>query len=646
MRRVWLTSSILFLATLAIFSRALLGDFVQWDDDIDIYTNPHIRGLSTANLHWIFTKCEYPPRYMPLSQLGWQINYQLGGLNPLGYHLADLVFHAANCVLAFFLIQRLLRLAAKGDAGAGPDQPIWYCSAAGAFLWAVHPLRVETVAWATNRVWVQALFFLILSVLCYLRYQTPRTGKGRAGYYWLSILSFAVSLLSYPVGLTLVGALVVLDFYPLRRFKPGVAGLWDVAVRRVWLEKIPYALLSVAVLAVTLLLRASNTFLGRPPSLGELGLGARAMQAFYLWAYYLWKWWLPFNLSPVYTTLVNFNPSSLPFWLSAAFVIGMAALLVWRRRQWPWALALWACHLVLLIPVLGLTERPHSPADRYDYLPSLLWAVLLAAVCRRLSSRRAAFGPVLACALVLALFWAGLTVRQTGIWRNSLTLFEHTIRELGDDPYRGEIQWRLGTALAGLGRTPEATHQFQCSLRVKPSTEAHLAFSELLERNGDREAALTNCLAALDLGPTPLNQVRAGRLLVALGHSAEAIDQYRRAIAVFPDLVPALNNLAWILATDPDPANRNGAEAVNIGERACHLTGYQYPLVVGTLAAAYAEAGRFTEAIEAARKARDLAQAQGLSDVAERNRQLVELYRAGQPCRDTPAGSTRPKDGP
>jgi hypothetical protein len=108
MRRDWITCLVLFLLTFAVFSRVLVAGFVQWDDDINIYTNLHIQGLNAANLHWIFTTCDYPPRYVPLSWLGWAINYQLGGLNPAGFHLTDLLFHAANASLVFMLIRRFL----------------------------------------------------------------------------------------------------------------------------------------------------------------------------------------------------------------------------------------------------------------------------------------------------------------------------------------------------------------------------------------------------------------------------------------------------------------------------------------------------------------------------------------------------------
>jgi tetratricopeptide (TPR) repeat protein len=213
------------------------------------------------------------------------------------------------------------------------------------------------------------------------------------------------------------------------------------------------------------------------------------------------------------------------------------------------------------------------------------------------------------------------------------------IRELGDDPNRSDIYWRLGFALAGEGKAREAIQQYQASLRIRPTPNCSLLLAELLEQSGDRRGALTNCVAALSLGPTPVDRAKAGEVLAALGRRAEAIDEYRQALALIPDLVPALNNLAWILATDPDARNRNGAEAVQLAKRACVLTDNQTPVLIGTLAVAYAEVGRFKEAVATAQRARDLARAAGQTMVAERNQQLLELYQSGRPYRQPPPAS-------
>jgi tetratricopeptide (TPR) repeat protein len=516
------------------------------------------------------------------------------------------------------------------------------CSAGvGALLWALNPLRVEPVAHVTDLRYCLLVLFFLISLWSYLRaHQSDSQKSARRSFYWCSVGAFALSMLSLPFAFGYVVVLLVLDWYPLGRF--GARGKGNAKARDILLEKVPFLLLG-GLVVTTLLGRLSPAGVyAAAPVDTALAPFNRIMQAFYVWTYYVWKPWLPFHLSPFYTTLVDFNPNAWPFWLSAALVIGTTVLLVRWRNQWPWALALWISYLVLLIPVLGLTERPHYTADRYDYLPGLVWAVAMAAVLLRLGARPRLRTAGLAIGIALAVFWGALSFRQTRIWRNSIALFEHVIRELENDPNRSDIQWRLGSVLASQGKTQEAAQQYQASLRTQPTPEAHLCLAELLERNGDPQGALTNCWAALALRPTPLNHVQAGQVLAALGRGAEAINQYRHALALVPDLVPALNNLAWVLAADREATNRNGAEAVRLAERACTLTDRQIPVLVGTLAAAYAEAGRFKEAIETAQQARALAQAAGQPEVAERNRQLLALYQSGQAFHElpTPASTT------
>ena len=637
MRRVWLTCFVLFLASLAVFWRVLLADFVQWDDDISVYQNPHIQGLDWARLGWMFSDASYAMRYEPLNWLGYALIYQFSGYTPLGYHLANLVLHCLNTVLLFGVVRRLLAAGAAAEAIPDRLEKATCPAALGALLWALNPLRVEPVAHVTDFRYCLLVLFLMLSLWSYLRaHQNDSPRRTRHALYWCSVGAFALSMLSLPFAFGYVVVLLLLDWYPLRRFGVRAQGWWNAKSRAILLEKVPFLLLG-GLMLTTLLARLSPTgiYVAVPVDT-TVAPFSRIMQAFYVWAYYVWKPWLPFHLSPFYTALVDFNPNTWPFWLSAALVIVTTVVLVRRRNQWPWALVSWVGYLVLLVPVLGLTERPHYTADRYDYLPGMIWAVVIAALLRKLHTRPRLHAAGLALGIALALFWAALSFHQTRVWRNSVALFEHVIHELEDDPNRSDIQWRLGSVLAGQGKTQEAAQQYQASLRIQPTPEAHLGYAELLQRSGDSSGAFTNVLAALRLNPTPLNRVQAGQVLAALGRGAEAIHQYREALSKVPDLVPALNNLAWGLAADGNASNRNGVEAVQLAERACALTGRQVPVVVGTLAAAYAEAGRFQDAVETAQLARALAQAVGQSEVADRNGQLLELYRSGQPYRQPP----------
>jgi Flp pilus assembly protein TadD len=355
------------------------------------------------------------------------------------------------------------------------------------------------------------------------------------------------------------------------------------------------------------------------------------MQACYIWAYYLWKPWVSLHLAPVYTTLVSFDPGAVPFLASAGLVAGLTALLVWQRRRWPWALALWLCHLVLLASALGLTEHPHYPCDRYSYVPGILWAVLLAATLWRLRGRPMLFAGAAGVLCVLLAALAAMSVRQTRIWRDNVSLFEYTLAALGDNSYRADIHWRLGRAYAERQNLDEAVNQYRLSLALESKVPAHFLLAQALQAQGKADEALEQYAQVLRQQPDAVAHAKMAELLAARGRSREAIAHYREAVRLQPGLWTVLNNLAWILATDPDPANRDGLAAVQLAEQACVITGQREAGVMCTLAAAYAEAGRFDEAVTTAEKAARLAEQASQPELAARNRKLIELYQSGKP---------------
>ena len=403
---------LLFIVVGCVFLPSLRNGFVEWDDNISVYENPHIQGLDAKRLAWMFTNVEYALRYKPLTWLSYALIHAAGGLNPFGYHLAGLLFHCMNTVLVFVVLRGLLAASREANETSAPKGELSLFAGLGALLWAVDPLRVEPVARVTDLTYCQSLCFTLVSFWCYLRaVHAAKTTAGRRAFLWGSVAAFALAMLSYPFVFGYAVVLVVVDVYPLRRFPPGAGGWCSAAARRIWLEKLPFALLGGLVL-ITLHQRLHPTgwMAGRmaasmPVDL-QFGLVSRAMQAFYVWAYYLWKPWVPFDLSPVYTTLFEFKPMEWRFLLSATGIIGLTVLFVWKRRQWPLALALWVCHLVLLVPFLGLTEHPNMAEDRYSYMPGTLWSALLAAVLLKWCSRPRARARVLSAGLPLRSSWA------------------------------------------------------------------------------------------------------------------------------------------------------------------------------------------------------------------------------------------------
>ena len=487
-----LSLGIVMLVTAAVYWRVLAADFVYWDDDVEIYANPHLKGISPETLRWMFFGTGYVVRYQPLTWLTWSILYEFFQFRPIGYHLASWLFHCVDAGLVFWLIRKLLLIVHPPTEQARRRCPPVVCSVLGALLWALHPLRVEAVAWVSAFLHLQALFFLLISTLCYLEACSPAaTEKRRRLCYWSSVTTFGASLLSYPISLGFVIVPALLDIFVLNRLTPGRNAWRDPATRRIGLEKLPFLGVAFLVLGITLVLRFNTSKQwAHPATLTDFGAVHRLMQAFYIWAYYAWRPLLPFNLSPVYTTLVSFDPFSTPFLASAGWVSAVTLWLVWKRRQWPTLLASWICYLVLLVPVLGLTEHPHYPSDRYSLVVGILWSLLAAGGLAKWTHPPAQrWAAILAVSLVTALC-AWLTVRQIGIWKDSPTLFTHMIRELGDDPYRADIYWRLGVARLNQGQRAEAINSFRQVLEIDPhEVIAHHYLAQIAFNDGNYEVA-------------------------------------------------------------------------------------------------------------------------------------------------------------
>ncbi|MBI3780454.1 MAG: tetratricopeptide repeat protein [candidate division NC10 bacterium] len=529
----------LSLIVFLVFGSSLKWDFVRWDDDINIYRNPLIRNLDWAHVRWMFTDYRYLPRYTPLGWLGWAVIYRLFGLNPFGYHLSTVILHVSNTVLVFWLIRQLLTIA------AGPESPLdsrVVATSAGlaALLWGVHPLRVESVAWASGQTHSQALFFLLISLLSYLSAIRTRQGPAtRTIPYWVSVASFVASLLSYPSALGFIAVLVVLDFYPLHRFSNSTNWWWDDQAREIWREKIPFLMATVAVLSITIWARVHATGLYRPPvSINAFPLSSRSMQAFYLWAYYVWRPFRPFNLSPVYTALVKFDPTEARFFFSMVFVVGVTLLAVMLRRRYPAFLAVWVCHLTLLVPLLAVTERPYYPNDRYSYFVGTCWAALIGGgfslLGKKSMKRPIIVGVSMLTGVGLVLF-SWLSYRQTLIWKDSATLFGYVIGKLGDDPYRSDIYSRLASFYLERGETDKALACLNASLNADPQYfRSRLLRGEILFNKSMPNEAAHDFREALRLKESPLLHYYMGLTLTRLGQNEEAIGHLFRALQLDP----------------------------------------------------------------------------------------------------------------
>jgi tetratricopeptide (TPR) repeat protein len=455
-------------ATFIAFLPALQNDFVNWDDVDVLLKNPDYRGLGWANLRWMFTTT-LMGHYVPLTWLSFALNFVLAGMDPWGYHLGNLLLHAANAGV-FYLVAR--RLLAAGFAGgvAGPDRPgpgdlgdpgLTVGAAFAALAFGVHPLRVESVAWATERRDVLCGLFYLLATLTYLR-GVDRGGPIRTRSWTMSVGTFFLSLLSKAAAMPLPAVLLLLDIYPLRRVRA-------VGWRRLLVEKLPYLALagaaSVAALIAQSQARALSDYqdYGILPRLAKIGYGLM----FYPWKF---LWWA--NLSPFHAVSAAVDPLSARFLLPTVALVLVTGALVALHRRLPAVLAAWVYSALLVLPVSGVAQSGlQLVADRYSYLSGLGFALLPGAglvwVLRERHRLKASV--VGASLLAAALLLGGLGAsawRQSETWRDTETLWRHA---LSVDPGSGWAHYYLAYWLYVRERPEEARQEYERALALTDS---------------------------------------------------------------------------------------------------------------------------------------------------------------------------------
>jgi tetratricopeptide (TPR) repeat protein len=463
-------------------------------------------------------------------------------MNPIGYHVTSLLLHAANAVLVYLVARRLLARAVAGAGGAGLEA----AAALGALLFAVHPLRVESVAWITERRDVLSGFFYLGALLAALRAADPlarERGHWRR-WYALSLAVFALALLSKSMAVSLPLVLLVLDVYPLGRLRwpPGAAG------RRALLEKAPYLALSLGAGAVALVALAGT---GNMSTVARVGWVDRIAISLYSLAFYLWKTALPLGLSPLYELPAHIDPLAWPFVLSGAAVAALTALAVAGRRRWPALGAAWAAYVAILLPVAGAVQNGYQiAADRYTYLPSIAWAVLAAGVALAGGRRRAAAGPwarpalVAVPAVAIALL-AGLTWAQCRVWRSTEALWAHALAIAPSAMGYTNVAVRLDKQ----GRLGEALALHEKAVALQPDFAlARFNMAVTLQHQGRLGAAAESFERALALRPGDVSmRTSLAAVLLQQGRWAAAAEQCRQALAADPAYPEAHNNLAVAL---------------------------------------------------------------------------------------------------
>lgn len=497
---------VLFVATALLYGPALDNQLLRWDDEANFVENANFRGLDAARFKWMWTTYHMGP-YQPLSWMSLAVDYLIWGtdaagrLVPTGFYLTNLLLHSLNVVLVYYLILKLLRFSKVIAEESNFDWIAPACATFGALLFGWHPLRVESVAWATERRDVLSTAFLLGSVLCYLRACEGATFRQYLRTIVVAWLLYVASLLSKVMGMTLPVVLLLLDIYPLRRL-PADPRAWPrlPGPRRILAEKIPFAL--VAAVGMVLAMRGQREHATLAPW-DSHPLIARVAQAAYGLVWYCLKTIWPSNLSPLYPLNLPLNLHGPLYWFCGLAVVAITAVLWFRRRQFPAALTAWCCFGVLVSPVLGLTQSgPQIVADRYSYLPCIPWAVLAAGGLAKWLSFQPGSGWIRmarGAGLAIIVLLGGLTLHQLAFWRNDYALWSRAVQV---NELNAMAHHNLGRALADVNRTKEARDQYSRALELQPGHPDYLmSLGTLLYEQGEKYAGIVLLRRSCQLNP-------------------------------------------------------------------------------------------------------------------------------------------------
>ena len=679
----------LVVTTLAVFWQMTNHEFLNYDDDIYITKNHHVQ-VGLEGIAWAFTATD-AANWHPLTWVSHMLDVQLYGMNPGQHRLTNLLFHIVNTLLLFLVFKRMTgHLCRSGFIAA---------------LFALHPLHVESVAWVAERKDVLCAFFWMLTMYSYVRY----VERPEANRYFLVLLFFMMGLMAKPMIVTLPFALLLLDYWPLMRFRFGRSDSSNSEQEKLFafrliLEKAPLFLLAAASSIVTFLVQQSG---GAVAALDVLPLNVRIGNALVSYAGYLGKMFWPHKMAVLYP-----HPGELPLWQIAGaclLLISISLLAISTAKQRPWFVVGWLWYIGTLVPVIGLVQvGMQAMADRYTYVPLIGIFIVIAWSVPELAARRPHKKILLATLAIIYLsILMTATWTQVRYWKNSTALFKHTLNvtannhiahdKLGEalaeqnrtveairhysealriEPDFVAAHLNMGVALREEGKINEAVEHFYMALRAKPDcSEAYYELGVTLEKQGSFDAAVRHYSEALRIKPefikghNNLGNAMArqgnfesavyhynealkinpnyagayynlGKIAINQGKIADAIIYYKKTLQVNPNMAEALYNLSWIAATTKDDKFRNSIEAIKLAEKLCKLQNYSQPLSLDALAAAYAEAGRFKEAVLTAQKGLELALEVGPKELALGLESRLQLYRAHHPYR-----RTQPEEG-
>lgn len=558
-RRIeWCVYALLILTIGAVYCQVRHFDFVNFDDPEYISGNNHVRaGLTWAGVKWAFTSTA-AANWFPLTWISNMAAYQVFGLDSGWHHLVNVLFHTLASLLLLAALRRM--------TGA-----LWP-SAFVAFVFALHPLHVESVAWVAERKDVLCALFWCLTLWCYARYVSRPSGTR----YAFVVLAFCGGLMSKSMIVTLPVVLLLLDIWPLRRID-----IWPlkgpVRLALLW-EKAPLLALAGAVSAVTLVSQRQGHAVR---SLTSLPIGLRIANAAWTYVAYIGRMFWPAKLAVYYPYSHHLSASQLL--LAVVALLGMTTLAVRWFRSYPYIAIGWFWYLGTLVPVIGLVQvGGQSSADRYTYLPTIGLTIILAwggvDLLKRFPQARKA---IAAAAVVLVCICLTLTGIQASYWANSGLLFQHAVdvttgnyiadNNLADyyltqmrteearapvlealrlNPYYPEAHVNLATILRRTGRMGESEQQYQEAIRLQPiNASAHAGYGALLLQENRAGDAVGEFARVVELQPEDADgRYNLGRVLAAVGRFDQGVAQLTEAIRLRPDYADAHHSLAVALA--------------------------------------------------------------------------------------------------
>jgi protein O-mannosyl-transferase len=671
--------ALLAATTFAVFAGALRNAWITFDDPFYVLDNPHVRGGWRFDQALWFLSHPHGANWHPLTSWSHMVDVQLFGLAPAGPHAVNLMLHVLNATLLAWVLSRL--------TGA------WWRSMLVAACFALHPLRVESVAWVAERKDALSGLFFVLTLAAY-RHWAARPGPAR---YTALLASLTLGLMSKPMLVTLPFVLLLLDVWPLGRLRGGARAAWTRAPARplagLIAEKWPLFALSATSAILTFLVQRGSGAVAPVDLASPARRITNALVSY--WRYVGMTFWprdlavfYPYALAPQYAAAA----------VAALGLVAVTGLFVWQARRRPYLLVGWLWYLGMLVPAIGLIQvGGQAYADRYTYLATIGLVVAPAWYLGDLvSGSRPARAAVAGASVLILAALSFATVRQVALWKDTRTLFDHALAVTHDNlvaheklgellMLEGKLQLAIphfeealriqpdfadanvnlaivltamgrcdealgrfraglrsggtanghtyyGLALAKLGRLDEAIAEYEAALRIEPDRAATLVQLGTALRVRGRYAESASCLQrVVDAGQANDETRRLlAETLVRAGRVEAAIGAYEGILRGSPDDLDALNNVAWIRATCADARLRDGAEAVRLAERARDRSPVPVAVLYSTLAAAYAEAGRFPEAVQAGERAVALARNAGAGEEAGRYAGQCARYRAGK----------------